>query len=292
MELTDFIKKYNGKTVGYPEGKYVGECLSIVKWYIKECFGVNPPPSGTNSAYGYWSKFPDPLGTIFKKVVNTKGAVIKTGDIPIWKTAVGNGSGHIEVCLRGGNDDFSSFGQNWGGRHSHVTDHDFKNVAGWLTPKVTNSNINKDETNALLILKKFKSENEKLKDGNLEGAISAMVGWSKSEEKLGEVKENLKISLKTNTTLLSKISALEKSNTLWQNKVKTAKGKTTKANDLASANMKLYKNKNDEFNAVKYMTTKWIHLVNFCVLKFKGAENEEYLKEEIPKVVKSLNKEA
>jgi len=294
MDLTEFIKKHIGKTVGYPEGRYVGECLSIVKWYIKECFGISPPPSGSNSAYGYWSNFPDPLGTVFKKVKNTKDAVIKVGDIPIWKPIVGNGSGHIETCIRGGKDDFDSIGQNWNGRQTHITKHNFKNIAGWLTPKVIISkpNMNKDETNAIVILRKFKSENDKLKGGNLEGAISAMVGWVNDMEKLDEVKENLKNSLKINTKLLAKVSALEKTDLLWQNKVKTANRKTTKAEELAGANMKLYKNKNDEFNAVKFMTTKWLPLVNFCSLKFKGVENEEYLKEEIPKVIKSLNKEA
>ena len=33
-------KKYNGKIVGYPDGQYVGECLSLAKLYIKECFGI------------------------------------------------------------------------------------------------------------------------------------------------------------------------------------------------------------------------------------------------------------
>lgn len=60
--LEQFLSDYLGKSKGYPEGSFVGECLSIVKIYIKECFGINPPPSGTNSAYGYWSNFPNPLG--------------------------------------------------------------------------------------------------------------------------------------------------------------------------------------------------------------------------------------
>ena len=65
ISLQEFLTKYLGQSKGYPDGSYVGECLSIVKLYIKECFGINPPPSGTNSAYGYWSNFPSPLDTVF-----------------------------------------------------------------------------------------------------------------------------------------------------------------------------------------------------------------------------------
>jgi len=63
--LEQFLSDYLGKSKGYPDdNSYKGECLSIYKIYIKECFGINPPPSGTNSAYGYWSNFPNPLGEV------------------------------------------------------------------------------------------------------------------------------------------------------------------------------------------------------------------------------------
>ena len=83
--LEQFLSDYLGKSKGYPDGKYVGECLSIVKIYIKECFGINPPASGTNSAYGYWSNFPNPLGEVFEKVGNTDTLIPEKGWIVIWK---------------------------------------------------------------------------------------------------------------------------------------------------------------------------------------------------------------
>lgn len=296
MTLVEFIKKYIGKTKGYStDFYYKGQCLSIVKLYIKECFKIDPPPSGTNSAYGYWSKFPNPLGVVFKKVANTSKLIPEKGWIAIWKPWSGNSSGHIAICGDGSTKSLlHNHAQNWSSKKftEEITSYD--NVVGYLKPKIINSkpNMTKDEQNAMLILKKFKEENKKLKDGNLEGAISAMVGWAKSEEKLEEVEKNLKNSLKTNTTLLAKITELEKLDLKWQNKVKIANEKTVTAETLANSNIKLYKNKNDEFNAVKYMTSRWVHLIKFCVLKFKGIENEDYLKEELPKVIKSLNKEA
>lgn len=142
ITLDEFIAKYQGKTKGYPtDNDYNGECLSIVKLYIKECFGINPPPSGSNSAYGYWSNFPSPLGTIFKKIPNDPTAVPKKGDIPIWKTTVGAGFGHIDIFIEGDVNRFKGFDQNWNGRHAHFVEHDYKEVVGWLTPIKEGTNM-------------------------------------------------------------------------------------------------------------------------------------------------------
>jgi len=135
MNLQGFISKYQGKTKGYPtDNDYQGECLSIVKLYIKEVFNINPPPSGSNSAYGYWSNFPSPLNTVFKKVAYSPGLIPQPGDIPIWNTKVGNGYGHIDVVVDAGRNNFTGFDQNWGGRHAHLVTHDYSNIVGWLTP--------------------------------------------------------------------------------------------------------------------------------------------------------------
>ena len=139
MTYKEFVKKYQGKTKGYPnDNSYKGECLSIVKLYIKECFGISPPPSGSNSAYGYWSNFPSPLGTIFEKVKNTSNGVPNNGDIIIWNTNVGNGHGHIDIFVEGNVNGFTGFDQNWQGRQAHLQNHNYKNVLGWLKPKTMN----------------------------------------------------------------------------------------------------------------------------------------------------------
>jgi len=138
MTLNDFVKKYDGKTKGYPDDtQYLGECLSLAKLYIKEVFGIDPPPSGSNSAYGYWSNFPNPLGSVFIKIPNTKGVVPVPGDILIWSTNTGGGYGHIAICLSASASSayFESFDQNWGSRAAHKVNHNYNNVVGWLHPK-------------------------------------------------------------------------------------------------------------------------------------------------------------
>lgn len=134
MTFEQFLAKYMGKTVGYPNGQFVGECLSLAKWYIKECFGFDPPPSGSNSAYGYWSNFPTPLDKYFTKVANTPDGVPNRGDIIIWNTNAGGGYGHIAIFLEGTASSFKSLDQNWGGKETHVQGHYYTNVVGWLTP--------------------------------------------------------------------------------------------------------------------------------------------------------------
>jgi len=137
LTLNEFIKKYLGKTLGYPEGSFQGECLSLAKWYIKECFGFNPPPSGSNSAYGYWSNFPSPLGQFFTKVENTPTGIPKRGDIILWEPTPSNSYGHIAIFLEGTDKSFKSLDQNWGGKETHEQGHYYTNVKGWLTPKLT-----------------------------------------------------------------------------------------------------------------------------------------------------------
>jgi len=138
QKVDDFIGRYIDKTVGYPTGSYVGECLSVVKWYMKDLWGFNPPASGNNSAYGYWTNFPAPLGDYFDKIANTPTGVPQKGDVVVWKGALSgsNGYGHIAIATgKGDTNSFEAFGQNWGGKHGHHVTYKYTNVYGWLRPK-------------------------------------------------------------------------------------------------------------------------------------------------------------
>lgn len=149
MTLDTFISKYMGKTLGYPDGQYVGECLSLAKVYIKECFGFDPPPSGSNSAYGYWSNFPNPLPKYFTKVSNTPDGVPKRGDLVIWNTNAGGGYGHIAIFLEGTASSFKSLDQNWNGKETHVQGHYYTNVVGWLTPIMQENTYTEEQMTAM-----------------------------------------------------------------------------------------------------------------------------------------------
>lgn len=138
FKVDAFFKKYLGQEKGYPtDAQYKGECPSIVKLYMKEVFGFNPPPSGVNSAYGYWTNFPAPLSKYFKKVPNTPTGVPKKGDIPIWQPSLigSEGYGHINIAAGEGNTSmFKGFDQNWGGKKAHYQNHSYIALYGWLTP--------------------------------------------------------------------------------------------------------------------------------------------------------------
>ena len=134
-DFTDkFVAENEGKTLGFPEGMYVGECLSLVKHYIQQRYGIYPPASGCGAARCYWSKFPNPLGTVLKKVTNTPDLIPKKGWIAVWDEDAGGGYGHIAIVLEANINTFVSFDQNWGGRHAHKVTHNYNNVYGFLAP--------------------------------------------------------------------------------------------------------------------------------------------------------------
>lgn len=139
ITLNEFLKKYLGQSKGYPtDTQYKGECLSIVKLYIKECFGIDPPASGTNSAYGYWSNFPSPLGTVFEKVENSDTLIPLKGWIAIWKPWTTNQYGHISIVADGCTASIlKNYAQNWTSKIFQLESNKYTNVKGFLKPKIS-----------------------------------------------------------------------------------------------------------------------------------------------------------
>ena len=181
QKTDSFVSTYLGQSKGYPDdSQYWGQCLSIVKLYIKEVFGISPPPSGTNSAYGYWSNFPSPLDTVFERVLNTIDVIPEYGWIAVWKPWSGNTYGHIAIVDRGCTQTvLKNLAQNWSSKNFQEESQSYTNVIGFLkpilTPEVTFPTITEDEQRALVIPKQFKDRTEGIKDGNYEGASRACV---------------------------------------------------------------------------------------------------------------------
>ena len=178
MTLDQFLNKYLGKTKGYPtDGQYLGQCLSIVKLYIKECFGINPPASGSGSAYGYWSNFPHPLGTVFKKIPNTPDLVPKKGWIVVWKPWSANKYGHIAIVDEGSTKTvLKNFAQNWTSKVFQKESQNYNNVIGFLAPKESMPNLS-DE-----IIGKSAQRDKIVNHYNLE------IGTAKDDELLNKIK--------------------------------------------------------------------------------------------------------
>ena len=143
MIIDQWIEKYEGDTKGYPTNKdFLGECLSLAKWYIKDMYKINPPASGCNGARCYWTNFPNPLGTVLRKVTNTPDLIPLKGWVAVWNDKVGGGYGHISIVLSATKDRFVSLDQNWKGKVAHRVTHNYNNVYGFLAPlKTTNDNM-------------------------------------------------------------------------------------------------------------------------------------------------------
>ena len=223
ISLDEFIDKYKGKSVGYPNDNYFkGECLSLVKWYIKEVFGIDPPASGCNGARCYWSIFPSPLDSIFEKVPNTPNLVPKKGWVAVWDGSVGGGAGHIAIVAddKATKSTFNSFDSNWGSKTAQIVTHNYNNVYGFLVPKGNNMS---DMYNGYDL-----SNRESMKV-----AVDVLVRVQKGEfvekSKLDEL-----VKIKT-AELSSKISDYEKQIKILNTQIETLK------KDIASLNDELEK---------------------------------------------------
>jgi len=263
--LEQFLSDYLGKSKGYPDGKFVGQCLSIVKIFIKECFGINPPASGTNSAYGYWSNFPNPLGEKFEKIKNTPDLIPEYGWIVIWKPWSRNQYGHIAIVDKGCTKIvLKNIAQNWTSKVFQRESQNYNNVEGYLKPKnVIINDMTADEKKALELLENYKIS---AGHGNLEGAINALVGSVSALRNATESIENFKKDIKTLDIQLdvvnAKLAELEakfvenqKVTERQQKALVTANDKISELNktienitaDKNSWQLR-YNNKNDDFN--------------------------------------------
>ena len=232
ITLLDFLDKYLGKSKGYPTDKnYKGECLSVCKLYIKEVFGLEyPPASGCNGARCYYSKFPSPLDTVFKKVKNTLTLIPKEGWIVIWKAWANNSFGHIAIVAKGSTKTvLMNYAQNWSSKIFQLEKNNYNNVEGYLVP-IKESAIIEDMTKEEERILKVVKEN-KLTEGN----VRALAGWIKDGTMEAKDKQIQTLNAKvlsldsTSSNLLIRIEALEgkiKANndlvSLWQRKILSA----------------------------------------------------------------------
>ena len=263
--LEQFLSDYLGKSKGYPnDNSYKGECLSIVKLYILECFGINPPASGSGSAYGYWSNFPNPLGEVFEKIENTDTLIPEKGWIVIWKPWASNPYGHIAIvadgCTTG---TLKNYAQNWTSKTFQLESNRYTNVIGFLKPKSIINDMTEEQKIVLELLENYKIT---AGHGNLEGAINTLIGNVTELRNATESIENFKKdieTLKANiNSLNSKYSELEakfienqKINEKQQKALVTANDKISELdktieNITADKNswQLRYNNKNDDFN--------------------------------------------
>ena len=296
ISLDEFIKKYIGGSWGYPDNNsYRGECLSATKLYIKECFGINPPASGSGSAYSYWSNFPDPLGEVFEKVLNTDDLIPQKGWIAIWQPWSSNPHGHISIVSDGSTTGtLKNWSQNWTSRTFRLESNRYTNIIGFLKPKSIINDMTDEQKKVLELLENYKIT---AGHGNLEGAINTLIGNVTELRNATESIENFKKdieTLKANIdSLNSKYSELEakfienqKINEKQQKALVTANDKISELdktieNITADKNswQLRYNNKNDDFNNLSKLFEEYkkcnpqtetkFNLIQFIISLFK-----------------------
>lgn len=131
MNYWDFKPTVIGKLIDDGKGGYKGECLSLNKIFFKAVTGVDAPPSGSNSALGYWNNFPAPLGNYFDKVPNSSTAVPSNGDFIIFQIGA---YGHIGIVESANTKTVDVLNQNW--PKGNLTDKVQITTFNYITPKV------------------------------------------------------------------------------------------------------------------------------------------------------------
>ena len=233
QKTDSFVSKYLGQSKGYPDDSlYKGECLSICKLFIKEVFGISPPPSGTNSAYGYWSNFPNPLGEVFEKVLNTDDLIPQKGWIAIWQPWASNPHGHISIVADGSTTGtLKNWAQNWTSRTFQLESNRYTNIIGFLKPKSIINDMT-DEQKRILDFLNGKSEgdvreafgalNEKPnKDAQIATLSQKVLELDDITKKLQEQIDILTSEVKSNNEIILD----------WQSKFQTANEQVSNATE-------------------------------------------------------------
>ena len=275
--LEQFLSDYLGKSKGYPDdNSYKGECLSICKLYIKECFGINPPASGSGSAYGYWSKFPNPLGEVFEKVLNTDDLIPQKGWIAIWKPWSTNQYGHIAIVAEGcTTSTLKNYAQNWTSKVFQLESNKYTHIIGFLKPK---SIINDMTDNEKLLLGLINDNG--ITEGDIRWVIDLKAKQTvpKLEKKVSDLETEISEIKQQLGELTEKYNNNEKELKNCQSSLKTANQTIENISaELETANKEKtnykswYESKCKELNELKSKTTLIKNIINFIksLLKIK-----------------------
>jgi hypothetical protein len=131
MTLDQFITTWNGKQLevaGTPDARY--QCTDLANGYIRDVLKL--PIIEWTDAKDFSSK----AGDKYTYIKNTPEGYPLKGDIVVWSGAIGNGHGHIAVCISGDANQFVSFDQNWSKPlFCAIETHNYMAVDGWLRPQ-------------------------------------------------------------------------------------------------------------------------------------------------------------
>lgn len=140
MTLDKFLDTYKvGKSYDYANTGYKGECVSLVKCYIKDVLGVTPQAIG--NAKDYWlNRNNRYIADNFTPIANTLTFVPQRGDLFVRTSGT---YGHIGIVLEATKSHYYTIEQNYNGCRvvKNIKHTDWSNV-NFLRPK-NQKNINK-----------------------------------------------------------------------------------------------------------------------------------------------------
>jgi len=273
--LEQFLSDYLGKSKGYPDdNSYKGECLSICKLYIKECFGINPPVSGSGSAYGYWSNFPNPLGERFEKVLNTDDLIPQKGWIAIWQPWASNQWGHISIVADGSTKIIcKNWAQNWTSRTFQLESNRYTNIIGFLKPKSIINDMTDNEKTILGLI-----NDNGITEGDIRWVVDLKAKQTvpKLEKKVSDLETEISQIKEQLVELTEKYNNNEKELKSYQTSLTTANQMIENiSEELETANKEKtnykswYESKCKELNELKSKTTLIKNIINFIKSLFK-----------------------
>ncbi|MBR1762154.1 MAG: CHAP domain-containing protein [Eubacterium sp.] len=111
MTFDEFLKKYKtGESCSFNK-TYRGECVSLVKNYIKEVLGAEPLSIG--NAKEYWNKrYGKYISSLFTPIENHKGFIPKRGDVFVRTSGT---YGHIGIVISASEKELITIEQNFNG---------------------------------------------------------------------------------------------------------------------------------------------------------------------------------
>lgn len=195
MTLDNFVEKYKGKFVDF-DGAYGAQCTDLYRQYVKEVLGF-PQSPGVVGAADIWTSY---LPDYFDKVPNTPEGIPQSGDIVIWNRRYG-AYGHVAIVIKADINTMTCFSQNDPiGQPCIIKQYSYKNIYGWLHPKVSNMADDKALEACMKDRQQFWDQRDslirELQAESTEGAIAAIRGLRSRITDLGNQVGSLQAEVK------------------------------------------------------------------------------------------------
>jgi hypothetical protein len=128
--INAFLADHDGVCVDF-DGVYGDQCMDLAEYYNRDVVGAPQIGGDAADAWYYYSD------AFYFQIPNGPDNIPHFGDLIVWDTDVGDGAGHIAICVEADETGFTSFDQNWPSDSCcHYQYHDsYDAVLGWLRPK-------------------------------------------------------------------------------------------------------------------------------------------------------------